>query len=202
MSLPEMQPSSEDNHAGDRLDKMEVIFCRLNIERLLEEAKVLGKLVVIDTCESELVANITPEEPYDTEDEAQPLSTHEWLNIRAVKDSELISYTIVHDVFVQLHTDFTQQLRRDFNLKFWADEEGKFGLIPHFSLYDVHLQRVNNPVEGFHALYNDGAPLSEEQDVTLKASEDDAKQIKGFQLGEIRELAVRALDSVRADLTS
>lgn len=202
MNTHETQLSSGDNHSADRLDSMDVIFCRLNIERLLEEAKILGKLVVSDSYGTELVANITPDEPYDIEDKAQPLRTHEWVNLFAVRDKEFISYKVIHDTFVQIRTDMTQQLRREFNLRFWGDHEGKFGLIPHFSTYDVHMQRVNAPEEGFRALHNEGAPLSAEHEVILKASEEDAKQIKGFQLGEIRELAVRALEAVRADLTS
>lgn len=202
MSLPEMQPSSNDRHAADRLDDIDTVFCKLNIERLMEEAKVLGKLVVIDANQVEVVANVTTDEPYDSEDEIQPIRTDEFVRFLSVKESNFLLYKVSHDTFVKDAARLTRQLRREFNLCFHGKNEDYLRLKPQFSHYNVNMQQVDYASEGFNTLYNEGYPLSEEQEDMLILSEDDVMQIKSYQLGEIRELAVRALASVRADLTS
>ena len=201
MSSPEKQQPPKDISRADSLRSMDLTFCRLHIERLLEEANILGSLEVVDSYEMALDVDLPSTRGYASTEDTAPYKMEEAVTFNVRDEADMVWHKIRHATVVEAQGGVTQYMGKDYRLLFDRNDEGKLVLNLFFSQYKVETHSISDLHEGFKKLHNEGSPLLDEQKEILAASAKDIGEIKSFQLNEISDLAQRALASVRQDLT-
>lgn len=193
-----MQPSSENYDEADHFDEIELIFCRIGLERLFEEAGVLGKLCPVSNSDLEIYADISSDYSPAFNAKGLPLVSAETVQLNAVLEDGIKLYKIKHLLMYKVSDGKPYVLDNTFSLVFQASSRSKFTLNEYFSYYSSSIRLLDSSSEGLCTLYNEGPPLKPDEAAVLALAKKDLTAINGFQLNQIRQLAVRAIDAIRS----
>lgn len=199
MNSPESNEALTFHDQPDKFDELSAVFCRLGIERLLQEARLFGEL--LDSEEGGVKVCVEITEPKEAAEATK--HTRELVEIKATIDEEFQRYGIKHAVYVRSEdAKYDLYLLRLYDFVFSADTiNGSDKLIfnTDFSSTCVQLNHIKTDAEGVTRIYNEGGPLSTKQNEMLEALIDDTDTIKDHQFFEVKDLTRRALNSVRAE---
>ncbi len=198
MNSPESNEALAFQDKPDKFDELSAVFCRLGIERLLEEARYFNQLLDTEEGGVKVCAEITdPDETVQKDKYAREL-----VEINATLDEGFQRYGIKHALYVRSEgAEYDLYMLRLYEFVFSADATSgseKTLFNADFSSTSIQLNHIKADADGVSELYNEGGPLSPEEYEIFKELKNDAKTVKDHQFFEVKNLMCRALDSVRA----